>query len=149
MADERMEQTIQAKINSRNCSCGQLAPPELNADPTCCARGTELVFTWRKNGNFEIRLDGRIMDVFPRPDIAKGLFSEYLNENPISVDAKARFADGFPFLLAPLAQVKGMSSAVPPPSSKKGKISPTNSHSNPVLRLMDAAVHSVGVVHTQ
>ena len=149
IADERMERTIQAKANSRNCSCGQLARPELNADPTCCVRGTELVFTWRKNGDLELRLDGRIFEVFPRPDIAKGLFSEYLNEDPISRDAKAHFTDGFPFLLAPLAQVKGMSSAVPPPSSKKEKIPATSSHSNPVLRLMDATVHSVGVVHTQ
>lgn len=91
------------------------------------------------------------MDVFPRPDIAKGLFSEYLNDNPISVDARAHFADGFPFLLAPLAQVKGMSSAVPTPPSggRKGKGAPAHGHGHPVHRLMDAAAHSAGAVQTQ
>ena len=149
MADERMQQRIQSKENSSNCSCGQLAEPELNADPSCCARGTELVFTWRKNGEFEIRLDGRLMEIFPRPDIARGIFSEYLNDNPISHDAKAHFADGFPFLLAPLAQVKGMSSAVPnqPHESPKKAKSPAG-HS-PMHRLMGAAAHSVGAMNNQ
>jgi len=54
-ADERMLRTIQSEENSSNCSCGQSAPPEYNADPTCCARGTEMVFTWRKNGDMEVR----------------------------------------------------------------------------------------------
>ncbi|KAL7536123.1 hypothetical protein ACHAXR_006927 [Thalassiosira sp. AJA248-18] len=149
MADERMQNKIQSKENSSNCSCGQLAPPEMKADPSCCARGTELVFTWRKNGDFEVRLDGRVMDIFPRPDIARGIFSEYMNNNPISLDAKAHFSDGFPFLLAPLAQVKGMSSAVPNQpheSTKKPKIP---SSSNPMHRLMDAAMHSMGAVNNQ
>ncbi len=56
MADERMLRKIESKENSSNCSCGQSAPPEYAADPTCCARGTELVFTWRKNGDFEVRI---------------------------------------------------------------------------------------------
>jgi len=147
MADERMLRKIESKENSSNCSCGQSAPPEYAADPTCCARGTELVFTWRKNGDFEVRLDGRVMDTFPRPDMAKGIFTEYMNHDPISLDAKAHFTDGFPFLLAPLAQVKGMSSAVPPPqdSTKKTK-SPGN---NPMLRLMDVAMTSMGAVNSQ
>lgn len=149
MADETMQKTIQSKENSSNCSCGQSAPPELNADPSCCARGTELVFTWRKSGDFEIRLNGRIMDIFPRSDIAKGIFSEYLNDNPISLDAKAHFADGFPFLLAPLAQVKGMSSAVPNQSHEPTKKLKSPSSHNPMHRLMDAAVHSVGAMNTQ
>ena len=55
-ADERMLRTIQSNANSSNCSCGQNAPPEYGADPSCCARGTELVFTWRKNGDFEVCL---------------------------------------------------------------------------------------------
>jgi hypothetical protein len=53
-AEERMLQTIQNPGNPGRCSCGQVAPPEYNADPQCCARGTELVFTWRKNGNLEV-----------------------------------------------------------------------------------------------
>jgi hypothetical protein len=53
-ADERMLRTIQSEENTSNCSCGQSAPPEYKADPTCCARGTEMVFTWRKNGDMEV-----------------------------------------------------------------------------------------------
>lgn len=106
------------------------------------------MFTWRKNGDFEVRLDGRLMDIFPRPDIAKGIFSEYLNDTPISQDAKSHFTDGFPFLLAPLAQVKGMSSAVPQAQEPAKKIKSPSSQ-NPMHRLMDAAVHSVGAMNTQ
>ena len=149
MADEKMQQKIQSKENSSNCSCGQLAPPEFKADPTCCARGTELGFTWRKNGDFEVRLDGRLMDVFPRPDIAKGIFAEYLNDNPISLDAKAHFTDGFPFLLAPLAQLKGMSSAIPQshkPSEEKVKSPSSN---NPMHRMMNAAMNSMDAMNNQ
>lgn len=53
-ADERMLRTIQSEENTSNCSCGQSAPPEYKADHTCCARGTEMVFTWRKNGDMEV-----------------------------------------------------------------------------------------------
>jgi len=147
VADERMQQKILSKENSSNCSCGQVAPPEFSADPSCCARGTELVFTWRKNGDFEIRLDGRVMDIFPRPDIAKGIFSEYMNDDPISRDAKAHFTDGFPFLLAPLAQVKGMTSAVPHAQDHTREV--TSSSTNPMRRLMGAAMHSMDSMNTQ
>lgn len=50
--------------NPNRCTCAQIAPKEYNADPSCCARGTELVFTWRKNGNLEVRemqLSGEIL----------------------------------------------------------------------------------------
>lgn len=108
-ADENMLQFIKSDENPGRCSCGQTAPEEYNADISCCARGTELVFTWRKNGDVEIRLDGRLMDIFPRPDVAEGIFFEYLRyDDPISPDLKIRAVDGFPFLLAPLAQVKGV-----------------------------------------
>jgi hypothetical protein len=146
MADDRMLQKISSKENSSNCSCGQNAPPEYNADPACCARGTELVFTWRKNGDFEVRLDGRVMDIFPRPDIARGIFAEYMNKNPISLDAKAHFTDGFPFLLAPLAQVKGMSSAVPQSQSPKKVESQS---SNPMHRFFDTAMNSFNKMNAQ
>jgi hypothetical protein len=50
------------------------------------------------------------MDIFPRPDIAEGIFYEYLRyDDPISPDFINTLVDGFPFLLAPLAQVKGVS----------------------------------------
>ncbi len=54
-AEPAMLEKIKSEENSSNCSCGQIAPPEYEADPSCCARGTELVFTWRKNGNLEVR----------------------------------------------------------------------------------------------
>jgi len=110
-AEERMLALIKSEENSSNCSCGQFAPEEYKADPSCCARGTELVFTWRKNGDLEVRLDGRTMDSFPQPDLASGIFYEYLRfDDPISPAARENFSDGFPFLLAPLAQVRGVSS---------------------------------------
>ena len=77
------------------------------------------------------------MDIFPsRRDLARGIFTEYLNNDPISLDAKAHFADGFPFLLAPLAQVKGMSSAVPTANTDSPKMIHSNSTGNHVIRLM-------------
>ena len=69
------------------------------------------------------------------------------NNDPISPDAKARFADGFPFLLAPLAQVRGMLSAVPPKKSKTQHA--RSSHSNPMHRFVDAAVNSMGAMNNQ
>ncbi len=51
----QMLEIIQSSENPSRCSCAQIAPENYNADPTCCARGTELVFTWRKNGDLEVR----------------------------------------------------------------------------------------------
>lgn len=52
------------------------------------------------------------MDVFYRPDIAAGVFFEYLRlDDPMSTDFLEHVVDGFPFLLAPLSQVRGVSSA--------------------------------------
>ena len=49
------------------------------------------------------------MDTFPRPDIAKGILFEYLRyDDPISPQFRDNVVKGFPFLLAPLAQVKGV-----------------------------------------
>jgi hypothetical protein len=108
-ADDNMLAFIQSPENPSRCSCSQIAPPEYNANPECCARGTELVFTWTKYNDLEVRLNGRLMDVFPRPDIAEGIFYEYLRlDNPISPEFVERVVDGFPFLLGPLAQVRGV-----------------------------------------
>lgn len=50
------------------------------------------------------------MESFPRPDIAEGIFYEYLRyDNPISPELRDRVVDGFPFLLGPLSQVRGIS----------------------------------------
>jgi hypothetical protein len=53
---------IQSPNNPSRCSCSQVAPPEYQADADCCARGTELAFTWRKNGDLEVRSYQRIRD---------------------------------------------------------------------------------------
>jgi hypothetical protein len=52
---DAMLSVIQSPDNPSKCSCAQTAPEEYNADPSCCARGTELVFTWRKDGDLEVR----------------------------------------------------------------------------------------------
>jgi hypothetical protein len=74
------------------------------------------------------------MKSFPRPDIAEGIFYEYLRyDDPISPELRDRVVDGFPFLLAPLAQVRGVSiggqggNNVQPKSASKG---------NPVFNLL-------------
>eukprot|EP00980_Cylindrotheca_fusiformis_P016262 scaffold4829_cov129-Cylindrotheca_fusiformis.AAC.22 len=53
-ASAAMLSIIESKDNPSRCSCAQTAPEEFNADPSCCARGTELVFTWRKDGYLEV-----------------------------------------------------------------------------------------------
>jgi hypothetical protein len=53
-ADEHMLRLIASQENPSRCSCSQVAPAEYDADPNCCARGTEVAFTWRKNGDFEV-----------------------------------------------------------------------------------------------
>jgi hypothetical protein len=55
-ADEAMLALIQSPDNPSRCSCSQTAPSEYNANPECCARGTELVFTWTKANDLEVRL---------------------------------------------------------------------------------------------
>jgi hypothetical protein len=64
-----------------------------------------------------MRVDGRIMDIFARPDVAHGIFYEYLRyDAPISLDFREHAVDGFPFLLAPIAQVRKFSTtAIPTP----------------------------------
>lgn len=70
------------------------------------------------------------METFPRPDIAEGIFYEYLRyDDPISPELRDRVVDGFPFLLGPLAQVRGISiGQTPQPKAA--------SHSNSVLMTM-------------
>lgn len=53
------------------------------------------------------------MDTFSTPGMAQGIFHEYLRgDDPISMEARNGFAEGFPFLLAPLSKVKIPSIAV-------------------------------------
>lgn len=70
------------------------------------------------------------MDSFPRPDIAEGIFFEYLRQDdPFSVEFLDKVVDGFPFLLAPLAQVQGVTSSI----MQQSKAS-TDENENAVLR---------------
>ena len=149
-AEQPMLDKIMSAENSGRCSCGQVAPPEYKADISCCARGTELVFTWRKNGNLEVRLDGRVMDIFPRPDAAQGIFFEYLRyDDPISPDFRDRVVDGFPFLLAPLAQVKGVASGRPvkqPPAQMASPKRPQQQQQRDTHEDIEALLKAVGGV---
>jgi hypothetical protein len=53
------------------------------------------------------------MDTFSSPGMAQGIFHEYLRgDDPISMEARNNFADGFPFVLSPLSKVKIPSMAV-------------------------------------
>jgi hypothetical protein len=53
-ASPNMLELIQSDDNPSKCSCAQVPPEGIAYDPDCCARGTELVFTWRKNGDLEV-----------------------------------------------------------------------------------------------
>lgn len=59
--------------------------------------------------------------------MARGIFYEYLRaDEPMSMDARNHFADGFPFLLAPLAQVRGITSATHPQQLQGSETSSTS-----------------------
>ncbi len=145
-ASDAMMEVIQSPDNPSKCSCAQFAPEEFHADPACCARGTELVFTWRKSGHLEVRLNGDLIDSFDRPDIAAAIFFEYLRlDAPMSNDFLEHVVDGFPMLLGPLSQVKGVSSASmahapsPVPSPK------ITSVPNPVTRALEGVTGALTV----
>lgn len=77
------------------------------------------------------------MDIYPRPDIAEGIFYEYLRyDDPISPELRDRVVDGFPFLLAPLAQVRGINMGGS--SSQK-----STEHVNAVFRLFSGLSESL------
>lgn len=76
------------------------------------------------------------MDTFTDPIIGKGIFFEYLRgDNPMSMDAREHFTDGFPFLLAPLAQVKGISSSVPNNHDSSSQNKKAHEQRTPFLRV--------------
>mmetsp|Transcript_21565 Transcript_21565/g.44347 ORF Transcript_21565/g.44347 Transcript_21565/m.44347 type:complete len:359 (+) Transcript_21565:2-1078(+) len=134
-ADPIFLEIAKSPDNPNRCTCAQIAPEEYNADPSCCARGTELVFTWRKNGNLEVRLNGVFMDSFPRPDIAEGIFFEYLRmDDPMSYDFLDRVVDGFPSMLAPLSQLKGVATPI---AMQQTNIPSQGGHGgNPLFRMI-------------
>lgn len=75
------------------------------------------------------------MDSFPRPDIAAGIFFEYLRlDDPMSVDYLDHVPDGFPFLLAPLSQVKGVTSPI---VSQTSPSTSSKTSANPVLKALE------------
>jgi hypothetical protein len=51
---EFLEFVADQSNNPGRCSCGQVCPEEYQADLDCCARGTELAFTWLKSGDLEV-----------------------------------------------------------------------------------------------
>ena len=55
-SEEFLKKVADESNNPGRCSCGQVCPEEYNADLDCCARGTELGFTWLKSGDLEVRL---------------------------------------------------------------------------------------------
>jgi hypothetical protein len=80
----------------------------------------------------KVRLNEQLMDSFPRPDIAEAIFFEYFRlDDPMSVDILDHAVDGFPFLLAPLSQVKGVSTPVLSHSHTATK---SQSSSNPLFK---------------
>lgn len=132
-ADEDALKVITSPENPNRCSCSLIAPEEYKADPSCCPRGTELAFTWLKDGHFEVRLNGKLGFRMLRPDMGEGLFYEFLRtDDPMSPELTDRVVVGFPFLLGPLAQVEGVSSI--------GSISGKGQEDsvNPVSRMMNA-----------
>ena len=52
---EFLKKVADESNNPGRCSCGQVCPEEYQADLDCCARGTELAFTWLKTGDIEVR----------------------------------------------------------------------------------------------
>lgn len=146
-ASDAMMEVIQSPDNPSKCSCAQFAPEEYHADPSCCARGTELVFTWRKTGSLEVRLNGDLIDSFDRPDIAAAIFYEYLRlDDPMSQDFLLRVVDGFPMLLGPLSQVKGISSGSMSHSSSSPTPSPkSTSGPNPLSRALEGVTGALTV----
>lgn len=76
------------------------------------------------------------MEVFPRPDIAEGIFFEYLrHDDPISTELRERVVDGFPFLLAPLAQLRGVN------MGQQAHVK--EEHENPVVRAIGGLANAV------
>lgn len=145
-ASDAMMEVIQSPDNPSKCSCAQFAPEEYHADPSCCARGTELVFTWRKTGSLEVRLNGDLLDSFDRPDIAAAIFYEYLRmDDPMSQDFLLRVVDGFPMLLGPLSQVKGISSGSMSHSPSPTPTSKGTTGQNPLSRALEGVTGALTV----
>ncbi len=75
------------------------------------------------------------MDSFPRPDIAEGIFFEYLRmDDPMSWDFLDRVVDGFPSLLAPLSQVRGV--ATPIAMQQANIPTQVGNGGNPIFRMI-------------
>ncbi len=83
------------------------------------------------------------MDTFPHPEIGRGIFYEYLrDDDPMSAEAREHFVDGFPFLLAPLAQLKGFVSRSDASNSRDSqKVKSQTSDRNIQKSLLDAFDH--------
>lgn len=81
------------------------------------------------------------VDSFPRPDIAEGIFFEYLRlDNPMSLDFLDRVVEGLPFLLAPLSQVKGVGAPAIVQSASSQEVS---SSGNVVFRTIGGVTDAI------
>jgi hypothetical protein len=98
-------------------------------------------------------LSGRLVDTFSRPDIAEGIFFEYLRtDDPMTPELIDNVVKGFPFLLAPLDQVKGLKIGQ---SHQQSTSSKPDDRENPLIRaateMADAIVSNAmgmaGAVH--
>lgn len=75
------------------------------------------------------------MDSFPRPDIAEGIFYEYLRlDDPMSVDFLDHVVDGFPMLLAPLSQVDGIATPMNIHQTSRSNINNVDPFGNSLFR---------------
>lgn len=89
---------------------------------------------------------------FSRPDIAAGIFYEYLRyDYPISPELRDRVVDGFPFLLSPLIQVKGNSNIIighqTSQSIPSKKVLSSNNYFNPFVVVLRSGSRAFEVVH--
>ena len=66
---------------------------------SCCSRGTELLFTWTREGTLEVRLDNQLVETFLSTDLAQDLFYNFVNDDPVSPHAKKAFVNRYPELL--------------------------------------------------
>jgi len=93
----------------------------------------------------EVRLDGRLLEVFDDPQIGKGIFYEYLRrDDPMSVEARDAFSDGFPFLLRPLSRAGNMN--LTPTPAKAAKPKKEAAMPNPIFAVGGIVFHAASYV---
>merc|ERR1712151_289500 len=88
LTDEHKDMLIGSSLKKRDADKEMLDIIKDKENTSNCARGTDMVFTWRKDGTLELRMNRRYIDSFPS-EIAQGIFYEYLRvDDPMSVEAR-------------------------------------------------------------